>query len=239
MINIAICDDEKAICGVIENIILSYSEKMNIKVKTEVFHSGEKLLKFINDGNIYDLIFLDIEMDNLDGIEFGKILRNENDDDNTKIVYISWKEKYAMELFRIRPYDFLIKPLDEKKDEIEEIIQKINDTMIKENQYFVYQVGKTYNKELYSNISYFSSSNRVVNIHTKKNVTTFYSKLDAVEEEVDKNLFLRIHKSLLINVRHANRFERKQVIMDTDEVLEISKTYREAVNTFILEHWGI
>lgn len=62
MFRVAICDDEKAICEDIENIILNFQKKSFVEVKMEIFYSGENLINFILQGNKFDLIFLDIKM---------------------------------------------------------------------------------------------------------------------------------------------------------------------------------
>ena len=239
MITIAICDDEKEICSKVESILSDYSTSKKIKIDISVFYSGQNLLEYIRHGNSFDLIFLDIEMEQLNGIEFGNALRSELVDDDTRIVYISWKQSYAMDLFRIRPYHFLIKPIEENVSAMEKIISDVNEELIKNRKFFHYQIGKTYSKEPYSNIRYFSSENRVVNIHTMSNDITFYGKLDDVELDTEGSVFLRVHKSLLINVKHVKRFEGKDVHMDNGEVLEISKKYKDAVNTFIMKNWGV
>ena len=62
------------------------------------------------------MFFLDIEIEFMNGVQVGRFIREKLQDDNTLIVYMSSYTKYAMELFEVRPMDFLIKPLNEKKD---------------------------------------------------------------------------------------------------------------------------
>ena len=75
----------------------------------------------------YDIIFLDIMLPQMDGVELGSYIRNVKNDNYTQIVYISSETSYAMELFEVRPLNFLIKPLDEKK------IQKVLELFLKLN----------------------------------------------------------------------------------------------------------
>lgn len=238
MFRIAICDDEQDVCGFLESLIISCTHNLKIKPETEVFNSGETLLEYINNGNRYDVIFLDIEMETLNGIEFGNCLRRELSDEETRIVYISWKKSYAMDLFKVRPYDFLVKPLKERADEIVGIVTKIYDDVLKDEQYYMFNVGKQTCKEYLKDILYFESSNRVVNIIKENESIRFYSKLDLVEKELEDSYFLRIHKSVLINVKHVNKFESNKVYMDNGQVLGISKSYRGLVNAYNMKYWG-
>lgn len=75
MINIAICDDDKAICTQIENILLEYAQNVCLKIETSIFYTGETLLDYFNKGNYFDLIFLDIEMEKINGVEVGRKIR--------------------------------------------------------------------------------------------------------------------------------------------------------------------
>jgi len=239
MFRIAICDDEQDVCGYVESIIIFCTQHMRIKPDIEVFHSGETLLEFISNGNIYDLIFLDIEMDSLNGIEFGKLIRHRFTEEEVRIVYISWKQSYAMELFKIRPYDFLIKPIQDRSGEIASIVLKTLEDVKKNSKFYKFNIGKKYCKEHIIDITYFESSNRVIILKKKDEQYRFYGKLDLVEEEVDSAIFLRIHKSLLINIKHVLRFEGNSVFLDNGEVLGISKTYKKHVNEFNMRNWGI
>ncbi len=106
MLRIAVCDDEMDICSRLEAVIMEIAERKGRQVEIDVFYSASKLKEYVGHGNRFDAIFLDIEMEGLTGIDFGKVLRNEFKDDSTKIIYISWERDYAMDLFEIRPFHF-------------------------------------------------------------------------------------------------------------------------------------
>jgi DNA-binding LytR/AlgR family response regulator len=107
MFTVAICDDEKCTCSELEKIVLSYAKRHNISISVEIFYSGEGLCAFLKNHAI-DLVFLDIELESMNGVEVGRFLRQGLKNDLTQIVYISSKESYAMELFKVRPMYFLL-----------------------------------------------------------------------------------------------------------------------------------
>lgn len=109
MFHIAICDDEVILCRQIEKYLEEYIAR-NL-VKTEIFYSADKLYDALNKGEYYDLIFLDIEFQLSNGVEIGQRIRMELECEKVQIVYISAKQSYAMELFPIRPMNFLVKPI--------------------------------------------------------------------------------------------------------------------------------
>ena len=101
MLHIAIVDDEAGVCGQIEMLIQEYAEKQKTEIEIDVLFSGEELIRFLSQRKSYDLILLDIELAELNGVAVGKIIREKFDDYATKIAYVSGKTHYAMELFQI------------------------------------------------------------------------------------------------------------------------------------------
>ncbi|MFV0343802.1 MAG: LytR/AlgR family response regulator transcription factor [Anaerocolumna sp.] len=146
MLKVAICDDEMYVCSQLENILIELSKVLPKKIEVDVFFSGESLYQFLSDGAYFDMIFLDIELQMLNGVETGKKIRDELHNEITQIVYISGKDSYAMELFEIRPLNFLIKPLQEEK--IEEVVKKAIELSGKFNLFFEYKVSRSKNKIL-------------------------------------------------------------------------------------------
>jgi len=94
MIRIAICDDVVEICSELENVILDFQKQARQKLTVDVFYSGEKLVNYITSCNNFDLIFLDIEIGKINGVDVGHFIRDELKDYITKIVYISSKNSY-------------------------------------------------------------------------------------------------------------------------------------------------
>ena len=92
MIRAAICDDEIGTCSDIENMILNYAKRQALQIDTEVFYSGETLFWTIKNKDKYDLIFLDIQLVQLNGVQVGKQIREQLGNEKISIVYISSKE---------------------------------------------------------------------------------------------------------------------------------------------------
>lgn len=233
MIKIAICDDDDFICNQLKKILIDlediYLEKMDIKI----FYSGIELDHSIQNGGGYDLIFLDIEMEQMNGVEVGKKLRNEYEDEATQIIYISSMENYAMELFQVRPMDFIIKPLTYEK--ISEVLDTVLKLLSKSNEIFRYQTGHAVCKIPLKDILYFESVNRKINIITASKKDIFYGVLNNIYKELQPYNFIYIHKSFLVNYNHIVRFEYKQVTMSDNRILPISQQNRKSVRSLQLK----
>lgn len=222
---IAICDDELVICSQIENIILDYAEENNEKIETQVFYSGEELCKFLERGQTFDLVFLDIEMKMINGIEVGRKIREELDNQTMQIVYISGKDNYFRDLFDVRPMHFLQKPFDEA-DIIKDVrlAMKLTDKL---GGIFIYKKGHEVFRKPIKSILYFESSNREVKMVTTDGEDVFYGKLDDVYNQVAKYHFMYIHKSYIVNYFFVTKFKYEGVTMSNLEILPISQARRK------------
>ena len=109
MINVAICDDVVSTTGKIETMLQNIAKRNFMPVDTDVFWKGEHLVDSVEMGNSFDIIFLDIEMGQEDGITVARRIRKI--DKSVLIVYVTSHENYMMESFEIRPFRFLVKPV--------------------------------------------------------------------------------------------------------------------------------
>lgn len=227
MLRIAICDDEKTICTGLEDMLFEIGKHTNQEIEAELYYSGEELCNYLYEGNRFDLIFLDIELCNINGVEVGKIIREKLKDELTQIVYISGNESYAMELFEVRPLNFLIKPFNIEK--IESVVLKALKLLHKENNFFEYKNNNVTFSILLKEILYFESHGRKVNIVLCNETKSFYGKLSSVEDQIHNQDFIMIHKSYLINLNHCIEYTYEYVKMSNEEVLTISQNNRKSV----------
>ncbi len=128
MYDIGICDDGENICTSIENMLLQYAGENNIQITVNIWYTGEGLKDYLKAGNHLDILFLDIELFKITGIEVGNYIRKQLDDRGMQIVYISGKASYAQQLFKTQPLDFLVKPIlqEQINETIETAVRIIN-----------------------------------------------------------------------------------------------------------------
>lgn len=231
MYRVGICDDGINICSFIEKCLLQKAEKEKIAIETEIWYSGENLWEYLQMGNQIDILFLDIELFEMTGIEVGAYIRNRLEDWNIQIIYISGKENYANSLFKTQPMDFLIKPLNVKQ--IEEAFATAIKIISKRMEKFEFQNGKNHYFISYGQIIYFTSSGRTIKIVTLNDSKEFYGKL----KEIAKNLpedFITIHQSYIVNSQYIKRYVYELVELEDGTTLPISKAYRKQVRQNLL-----
>ncbi|SHI75348.1 LytR/AlgR family response regulator transcription factor [Lutispora thermophila] len=233
MINVAICDDEKAICAYMENVLLEIGQTFCEEISVETFYSGEKLCQSLHEGVYYDVIFLDIDLKTMNGIRIGKLIREVIANDITHIVYVSGKDSYAMELFDIRPLNFLIKPLTYEK------IQKVFMTALRllrnNGIIFEYQKGHCFYRIPINNILYFESMGKKIRIIMKDTIEEYYSKLSIIQRQIRGAPFISIHKSYLVNYDHIVEVQYDKVRISNNVILPISQHNRKAVRDKLLQ----
>lgn len=228
MINIAVCDDDMRTASLIESLLLDLISSTGAKAEVEIYSDGEVLFTDIRKGIQYDLIYLDIEMQNLDGISLAHKLRKNNYD--LLIIYVSNHDKYLKELFEVETFRFLSKPIDIHKFAVyfNEAISRIQGN----RSYYTYQFNRMTYRVRVKDILYFESSKRSVVIHlSDKSNASFYGKLNDIEKDFVGSLtpFLRIHQSYLVNYAFIRGLSMTAAELVDGTVLQISEDRQKII----------
>lgn len=233
MFCIGICDDDEGLCGELEKMLYDYGKEHKIQMNIDIWYQGESLCRFLRENKkILDVLFLDIELLTTNGIEVGRFIREEQENMETAIVYISANSSYAMDLFRVQPTDFLIKPLDKiKVGNVMNRIQKISEVR---KGIFEYFGSGYYFKVLYKDILYFSSQNKKVYLVLKDGQKEFNGKLKEIAKKIPGN-FIQIHQSYLINFDYIEECSYESVKMKNGDTIPISQPYRKSVRKQLAE----
>ena len=223
MINIAICDDVVATTGKIETMLQNIAKRNFIPIDTEVFWKGEDLAVSVEIGDSFDIIFLDIEIGEEDGITVARRIRKS--DKKVLIVYVTSHENYMMESFEIRPFRFLVKPVSE--EQMEHCFQAAYEDISSTDSYFRYSYQRISHKIPIGEILYFESNRRKVKIITEKE--TF--ELNDIEKSLERSKadFLRVHQSFLVNYKHIEGLGYDFVVLNNGKRISISEDRRKII----------
>jgi len=229
---VAICDDEGRICAEIENVLIKIFGKLNIKYEIDAYFTGEELCARLRSGAAYDLIFLDIEFakNAINGVEVGRVIRDTLKDNIVSIVYISWEMKYSMQLFDIRPFNFLVKPLEQER--IEQVVKTYLQIHGEWSREFTYNIGHDVFKVPIKGIVCLESDKRKIILHLANGrKESFYGILkDIYEDKLKQFDFLMIHASYVVNYDYIASVKYGEVILVTDAMsLPISQNKRKEV----------
>lgn len=240
MIRIAICDDDKTTTTIIEEMLCKIGKEQNLKIECGIFFDGSTLVEHIRQGTYYDLIYLDIEMKNVNGISAAEVIREMGIP--ALIIYVSNYEKYLKELFNTEPFRFLSKPID--PDIFQSVFLAAYKRIRQRAEYFSFTYNKTLVKIPLSRIHYFESSNRVIYIHLAGNFKSenpefnrgehkFYGKMNDIEAKLSysNSRFIRIHQSYLVNFDYIKSMDFYTITMSDGTTLQISEDRQKNVRT--------
>lgn len=171
MYRVGICDDDKILCSLLEEQIQELSAEFLVKFEIEVWYCGESLERDLKKGVTLDILFLDIELLQKDGIEIGAFIRDEMGDTDTHIVYISSKQGYAMELFKMQPLEFLVKPISTIR--LKEVLERSMKRKKYAERCFEYQRGNRIFRVSVKEILYFMSMDKKILMRKKMDRSIF------------------------------------------------------------------
>jgi DNA-binding LytR/AlgR family response regulator len=228
MINIAICDDDVLFTGQMDTMLNDLAKKSFIDTEIEIYEDGQELADLINQGERFDIIFLDIEMKREDGISAAKRIRKI--DKNVLIVYVTSHENYMKNSFDVRPFRFLTKPME--YNVYEKCFHEACEEITTENYYFRYRYQRVNWKVLIKDILYFESQKRKILIVTEQEIFIMYGKMNEIEKNLsgEKINFLRVHQSFLVNYRHVEGQAYDHIIMDNGQTIAISEDRRRIIS---------
>lgn len=224
MLRIAICDDEiyarDALWRKLQNILLEGSEEIVYD-----FSSGNSALGWLkkHPGEV-DLLFLDVEMKGIDGMETAKRIREF--DQELMIVFVTGYDDYVFDGYSVGAMDYLIKPV--KEERLFSVLLRVREKIYqKESKTFSFKNIDGAYRFSYEKILYFYSEKRKVFLVTKEREYDFYDKLDNVEKRLGES-FVRIHQRYLVNTEAVCHIGSSLVeIGATGHSLPISRAYRE------------
>ena len=237
MIQIAICDDDMTTTSQIEEYIRQIEIEQHIQVQCRIFFDGKSFIQSVESGEVYDLIYLDVEMPLMKGLDAAKKLREM--EISSLIIYISNYETYCESMIETEPFRFLRKPINDV-DLFRKYFMSAYKKLENRNEYYTYSYKKIHHKININDIMYFESNNRKICIHTNGNQenNTFYGQLDKVEKELESKscTFIRIHQSYLVNSTYINTVQHDAVILKNKAELSISeKRQKEIQRKLFLE----
>ena len=226
MINIAIVDDEK----VIREQIKFWVEKNHTQTIIDIYSSGEDLLLM---NRCYDIVFLDIKMEGINGIDTARELRKKAED--TILIFITGIKEYVFDAFDVAAFHYLIKPIEEEK--FNAVYERAVVEVKKKKQH---QTGilfvKTRNRNVtfkQNEILYIESRAKKVEIHTRSDTMEVYAAISELEKQLMGN-FYRCHRGYLVNMAFIVEYSNDSIALNNGETIILAKEkYGEFVKVYM------
>lgn len=225
MLRIGICDDLADARLVLRSALERILENRKIQGQFFEFSSGETLLQWYDrhTGEL-DIVFLDMELRELDGMETARRLREE--DVGLQLVFVTGYADHVFDGYSVGALGYLMKP--PKQDQLEAVLDRAQAAMVRNlDRAYICRSGDTHYRVPFTNILYFASDRRQVQCVTKGRTYTFYGKLDAVAAEVGAE-FVRIHQRYLVRAGAVDRMEGSEIVLCTGERLPVSRSCQQS-----------
>lgn len=232
--NIAVCDDQKEYRDILHQKILKHGFEYDYEVNVREFESGSRLLEAVERGERFDTYFLDIQMgrEEDEGISAARELRQMGE--TGLIVYVTAFAGYMQVGYEVRAFRYLLKSqLDEM---LPSVLRDIREELCS-GQYFTFQYDRESFRIPEKDIVYLESSRRVILLHTQQAEYRLYGNLNRLEQELGGGshcLFLRCHKSFLVNVRYMHRLAGPELELADGSRIPVSRAYMERVKGAML-----
>lgn len=224
MLRIGICDDIADARLLLQDALERVLEMGGWEAQFFQFSSGEGLVEwFAKHSGELDLVFLDMEMKALDGIETAKRLRAM--DENLQLAFCTSYSDYVFDGYGTGALGYLLKP--PRQEQLEEVLRRAQAALLRGlDEAYIAKNGDTTYRLPYQTILYFTSERRKVHCVTIERTVSFYGKLDAVAAEVGKH-FVRIHQRYLVRIGAIARMETNEVVLVNGERLPLSRSQRQ------------
>ena len=216
---IAICDDEAADRAFLSSLVKKWGSAKEAAVRVREFTSAENILFHYAENKEYDILLLDIEMGDMDGISMAKKLRQDNH--TIQIVFVTGYSDYIAEGYEVEALHYLLKPLKEEK--LFTVLDREARKLSSGGEMVRFPLNQLRYAEVYRNY---------VTLHEISDFTLKMT-LGELEKHLDSRFF-RAGRSLIVNLTRISRVTRKEIYLQDGTVLPLPRGVYEKLNRAII-----
>lgn len=226
--NIAVCDDSEADRKYISDMAAGWATERGCDVHTTAFGSAESFMFCYDDRKDYDILLLDIEMGDMDGVTMAKKLREQ--DDNVQIVFITGYSDYISEGYEVAALHYLMKPV--KREKLFSVLDRAVEKLSKNEKMINMELGGELVRIPIYQIRYADVLGNYVTVHATQNYT-FKMTLSELSTELDERFF-RVSRSCIVNLTQIGRVTKTQIKLADGTEIPLPRGAFEAVNRAII-----
>jgi len=221
------------------NKIAGYISRTPFLELSGACRSGYEAIELLSRTSV-DLMFVDINMPDINGLDFVKSLQN-----RPQIIFTTAFSEYAIEGFKLDALDYLLKPIgyteflkasNKARSYLESTISG-SKKETSENEYLFVKSGSKNTRISLNEISYIEGMREYVRIHlvSGKSLMPLLS-LRSLEEELPHDCFMRVHRSYIVNLNQIVTVEHNRIVFDGKIYIPVSDQYKEQFHTFLSSH---
>lgn len=225
---IAICDDCDTDRDYVLNMVESWAAEAGHSIEAELFSSAESFLFHYEEESDYDILLLDIEMGEVDGVTMAKQVRRSND--AVQIIFVTGYSDYISEGYDVAALHYLMKPVNEGK--LRSVLDRASEKIAKNEKMIHFEVaGEMVRVPIYQ-IRYAEVFGNYVTVHALSDVTVKMT-LGELEKQLDGR-FYRVGRSAIVNLNNIVRVTKKEIILDSGDAVPLPRGAYDGVNRAII-----
>lgn len=235
MFNIAICDDEDILINELKYKLKKYADEMGKEFFFFVYHDGSELLAAYQSD--YDLIFMDIKMENLNGLKTAEKIRKM--DSTVGLIFLTSLKQYVWKGYEYCAVNYLLKPIPYGilKTELDRYFARYQG---KDEPYFSFQNNNEKYKVLYKNLCYAETEKRNIMLHFEGQKQVIYKNMKEVSALLlEQPQFACPPQSFVVNMSYIKGVEGLELVMTTGKRIPISQPKRKDFMMKLTDYWGI
>lgn len=216
---VAICDDEKPMQIALEKLLDEYSKLRKIDISVDKFENGHDLIKTLNERE-YEIVFMDYQMDDIDGMETSRVIRSKNNENI--IIFVSAYPEIAVDSYEVNTFRFIVKPINKEK------LFKAIDDYLKSIDYDNLLILKTHDgtwKIKMSDIIYAEASGKHTIIRTTQKILEIHIHLKKIEDQLPEEKFCCCQRAYIAGFSHIENHTNTEILFDNGERARIGKVY--------------
>ncbi len=225
---IAICDDSDADRQYVLNMVERWAASAGHVVHTDTFASAESFLFHYAEESDYDILLLDIEMGDMDGVTMAKRLRRSND--TVQIVFITGYSDYISEGYEVAALHYLMKPVAEEK--LCSVLDRAAEKLAKNEKVLHFESGGEMVRVPIYQIRYADVLGNYVTIHALSDVTVKMT-LGELEKQLDER-FYRVGRSAIVNLTQVGRVTKKDIWLSDGTAIPLPRGAYDGINRAII-----
>lgn len=203
---VAICDDEKPMQIALEKLLDEYSKLRKIDISVDKFENGHDLIKTLNERE-YEIVFMDYQMDDIDGMETSRVIRSKNNENI--IIFVSAYPEIAVDSYEVNTFRFIVKPINKEK------LFKAIDDYLKSIDYDNLLILKTHDgtwKIKMSDIIYAEASGKHTIIRTTQKILEIHIHLKKIEDQLPEEKFCRCQRAYIAGFSHIENHTNTEIL---------------------------
>lgn len=233
-LHIAVCDDEKTETEYLSEVLRSWTTYEKLNADISVYDSAEALLFAYGENKSFDILLLDIQMKDLDGVSLAKKLRDGGS--QAQIIFITGFPDFIAEGYEVSALHYLMKPVDEQK--LRGVLKKAANNLLSHRGSIIITADSGNHRVFYDDIRYIEVLNHEITVALGKSKIVTRMSLTRLLSELD-DAFFRCHRSFIVGLRFISRITKTEVILDDGRSIPLSRRlYGDMYGAFIRYYKG-